>query len=314
MPKKSRRRNKRKKSRTRKKRGAVKYKKKKTENIMSTPKKTLKTNPERFGKNKSTDDIVKKVREILKTTPQRVKREKREEQIKSIGEQELALFKKQALIEMRINFEQTFGQAPSDRDRKMFSLVYKSLKDPLSKAEEDYIKKYRRDEEENKKKFMWTNNYLRQLKRKMSIKQLEIYKDGDNPENLLKTRTGKKREKDGPATGLEIDTADKDMSPVKGPDTRYPELSKEIGNRGKNLFQKSLQGGRKKKGGRRTRRKRGSNGKKTKKGITKHDRKGLPPPYELVQVDKPDDRFIMAGKRRTKKKTRNKKKTHKKKK
>ena len=61
MPKKSRRRNKRKKSRTRKKRGAVKYKKKKTENIMSTPKKTLKTNPERFGKNKSTDDNVKKV-------------------------------------------------------------------------------------------------------------------------------------------------------------------------------------------------------------------------------------------------------------
>ena len=103
------------------------------------------------------------------------------------------------------------------------------------------------------------------------------------------------------------------MSPVKGPDTRYPELSKEIGNRGKNLFQKSLQGGRKKKGGRRTRRKRGSNGKKTNTGITKHDRKGLPPPYELVQVDKPDDRFIMAGKRRTKKKTRNKKKTHKKK-
>ena len=86
---------------------------------------------------------------------------------------------------------------------------------------------------------------------------------------------------------------------------------KEIGKRGKNLFNK--QGGRKKKGGRRTRRKRGSNGKKTKKGITKHDRKGLPPPYELVQVDKPDDRFIMAGKRRTKKKTRNKKKTHKKK-
>ena len=53
---------------------------------MSTPKKTLKTNPERFGKNKSTDDIVKKVREILKTTPQRVKREIRDEQIKSIGE------------------------------------------------------------------------------------------------------------------------------------------------------------------------------------------------------------------------------------
>ena len=118
------------------------------------------------------------------------------------------------------------------------------------------------------------------------------------------------------------------MSPVKGPDTRYPELSKEIGNRGKNLFNnmrqedpkeignrgKNLfnkQGGRKKKGGRRTRRKRGSNGKKSKKGITKHDRKGLPPPNELVQVDKPDDRFIMGGKRRTKKKA--KKKTHKKK-
>ena len=71
MPKKSRRKNKRKKSRTRKKRGAVK-----------------------FGKNKTTSDIVKEGRKILKTTPQRVKREIRDEQIKSIGEQELALFKK----------------------------------------------------------------------------------------------------------------------------------------------------------------------------------------------------------------------------
>mgnify|MGYP001325350917 CR=1 FL=1 len=305
MPKKSRRRNKRKKSRTRKKRGAVK-----------------------FGKNKTTADIVKEGRKILKTTPQRKKRQDREKQIKLTGEKEFALFKQQALNEMRITFEQTFRQAPSDNDRKILSLVYKSLKDPLSKAEEDYIKKYRADESENKIKYVWMNNYLRQLKEKSQLKQFDIYKHGDNPKALLKYKTRKKRLKRGPASGLVINITD--MSPIKGPDTRYPELSKEIGNRGKNLFnnkrqedpkeigekgknlfQKSQQGGRKKKGGRRTRRKRGSNGKKTKKGITKHDGKGLPPPNELVQVDKPDDRFIMGGKRRTKKKA--KKKTHKKK-
>lgn len=305
MPKKSRRKNKRKKSRTRKKRGAVK-----------------------FGKNKTTSDIVKEGRKILQTTPQRKKRQYREQQIKLTGEKEFALFKKQALNEMRITFEDTFRQAPSDNDRKILSLVYKSLKDPLSKAEEYYIKKYRTDRAENKIKYVWMNNYLRQLKEKSQLKQFEIYKHGDNPNALLKYRKRKKRQKRGPASGLVINITD--MSPVKGPDTRYPELSKEIGNRGKNLFNnmqqedpkeigkrgKNLfnkQGGRKKKGGRRTRRKRGSNGKKTKKGITKHDNKGLPPPNELVQVDKPDDRFIMGGKRRTKKKTRNKKKTHKKK-
>ena len=283
MPKKSRRKNKRKKSRTRKKRGAVK-----------------------FGKDFTTKKIVKRGREILKTTPQRKKRQYREQQIKLTGEKEFALFKQQALNEMRITFEQTFGQAPSDNDRKILSLVYKSLKDPLSKAEEDYIKKYRADEAENKKKYVWMNITLRRLKEKSQLKQFDIYKHGDNPKALLKYRTtGKKRPKRGPASGLVINI-DTDMSPVKGPDTRYPELSKEIGNRGKNLFQKSQQLGRKKKGGRRTRKKRGSNGKKTKKGITKHDGKGLPPPNELVQVDKPDDRFIMGGKRRTKKKTRKK--------
>ena len=301
MPKKSRRKNKRKKSRTRKKRGAVK-----------------------FGKDFTTKKIVKRGREILKTTPQRKKRQYREQQIKLTGEKEFALFKQQALNEMRITFEQTFGQAPSDNDRKILSLVYKSLKDPLSKAEEDYIKKYRADEAENKKKYVWMNITLRRLKEKSQLKQFDIYKHGDNPKALLKYRTRKKKRKRGPASGLIINI-DTDMSPVKGPDTRYPELSKEIGNRGKNLFnnkrqedpkeigekgknlfQKSQQLGRKKKGGRRTRKKRGSNGKKTKKGITKHDGKGLPPPNELVQVDKPDERFIMGGKRRTKKKTRKK--------
>ena len=250
MPKKSRRKNKRKKSRTRKKRGAVK-----------------------FGKNKTTAQNVKKCREILKTTPQRKKRQEREQQIKLTGEKEFALFKQQALNEMRITFEQTFGQAPSDNDRKMLSLVYKSLKGPLSKAEEDDIKKYRAEDEENKKKFVWMNITLRRLKEKSQLKQFDIYKHGDNPKALLKYRTKKKRPKRGPASGLVINI-DTDMSPVKGPDTRYPELSKEIGNRGKNLFQKSQQLGRKKKGGRRTRKKkggrrtrkkRGSNGKKTKK-------------------------------------------------
>ena len=54
----------------------------------------------------------------------------------------------------------------------------------------------------------------------------------------------------GPASGLLINTKDKYMSPVKGPDTRYPRLSLDIGERtNKKLFK----GGRKKK--RRTRKK-----------------------------------------------------------
>ena len=36
----------------------------------------------------------------------------------------------------------------------------------------------------------------------------------------------------GPASGLVVDT-NKYMSPVKGPDTRYPRLSLDIGERGK---------------------------------------------------------------------------------
>ena len=151
MPKKSRRRNKRKKSRTRKKRGAVKYKK--TKDIMPALKKTIETKPpERFGKNKTTDDIVKEIQKRLNTPEMRLKRRIRDKLIKSTGKRELALFKKQALNQMRITFQKTFGQDPSDNDRKILTLVYKSLKEPLSKAEEDYINKYRAAEEKNKKK------------------------------------------------------------------------------------------------------------------------------------------------------------------
>ena len=274
MPKKSRRRNKRKKSRTRKKRGAVKYKK--TKDIMPALKKTIETKPpERFGKNKTTDDIVKEIQKRLNTPEMRLKRRIRDKLIKSTGKRELALFKKQALNQMRITFQKTFGQDPSDNDRKILTLVYKSLKEPLSKAEEDYINKYRAAEEKNKKKHMWMNNYLRQLKEKSQLEQFKIYKHGDNPEALLKYRSKKPPPKRGKATDLVINADPKYMSPVKGPDTRYPELSEEIGNRGKNLFnnkrqedpkeiankgknlfQKSQQVARKEKGGRRTRRKR----------------------------------------------------------
>ena len=162
------------KKRTRKKRGAVK-----------------------FGKNKTTAEIVKKGREVLKTTPQRKRRERREQQIKFTGEKEFALFRKQSLIEMGIAFQTTFGTAPSNRDRKILSLVYKSLKEPLSEAEEDDIKKYRAEDEENKRKFVWMNNYLRQLKNKSQRKKFEIYNHGSNPQALLKYNTGKKKVKKG---------------------------------------------------------------------------------------------------------------------
>ena len=97
MPKKSRRRNKNRKSRTIKKRGGKR--KKKTRKKRGAVK---------FGKNKTTAEIVKEGRKILQTTPQRKKRERREQQIKLTGEKEFALFKKQALNEMRIAFQTTF--------------------------------------------------------------------------------------------------------------------------------------------------------------------------------------------------------------
>ena len=225
------------KKKTRKKRGAVK-----------------------FGKNKTTAEIVKEGRKILKTTPQKKKRQIREQQIKLTGEQEFALFKKQSLIEMSIAFQTTFGIAPSNRDRKILSLVYKNLKEPLSEAEEDDIKKYRAEEEENKRKFVWMNNYLRQLKKKSQKKKFEIYNHGDNPKALLKYKTGKKKVKKGPATGLVINTDNKYMSPVKGPDTRYSDTNFAVEERAKNVRKSHKNlidyfgGGRKKK----TRKKKGS--------------------------------------------------------
>ena len=224
------------KKKTRKKRGAVK-----------------------LGKNKTTAEIVKKGREVLKTTPLRKRRKRREQLIKDTGEKAFALFRKQSIIEMSIAFQTTFGIAPSNRDRKILSLVYKNLKEPLSEAEEDDIKKYRAEEEENKRKFVWMNNYLRQLKKKSEKKQFEIYNHGDNPKALLKYSTGKKRVKKGPATGLVINTDNKYMSPVKGPDTRYSDTNFAVEERAKNIRKshKNLVdyfgGGRKKK----TRKKRG---------------------------------------------------------
>ena len=95
------------------------------------------------------------------------------------------------------------------------------------------------------------NNSLRQLRVMSEKTKHQIYNTGDDPEVIKKYKPRKKQRKMGPASGLVVDT-DKYMSPVKGPDTRYPKLSLDIGERGKshkNLFK----GGRKKK----TRKKRG---------------------------------------------------------
>ena len=217
----------RRKKKTRKKRGAVK-----------------------FGKNKTTADIVKKGRKILQTTPQKKKRQERELQIKLTGEKEFALFKKQAMNRMKIAFIKSFNQPPSDNDRKILSLVYKSLKQPLNKQENKIIQDYRADEHVNKRKLVWMNNSLRQLREMSEKTKHQIYNTGDDPEVIKKYRPRQRQRKTGPASGLLINTKDKYMSPVKGPDTRYPRLSLDIGERtNKKLFK----GGRKKK--RRTRKK-----------------------------------------------------------
>ena len=222
-------RKRRRKRKTRKKRGAVK-----------------------FGKNKTTAEIVKEGRKILQTTPQKKKRQIREQQIKLTGEQEFALFKKQALNQMKIAFIKSFGEPPSNMDKKILTLVYKFLKDEISKEETDFIEDYRAKNNENKRKLVWMNNSLRQLRDESVKRKHQIYNTGDDPEVIKKYRPRQRPRKDGPATGLVVDT-NKYMSPVKGPDTRYPKLSLDIGERSKshkNLFQ---EGGRKKK--RRTRKK-----------------------------------------------------------
>ena len=218
----------RRKKKTRKKRGGVK-----------------------FGKNKTTAEIVKEGRKILQTTPQKKKRQIREQQIKLTGEQEFSLFKKQAMNKMKTAFYKSFKKLPSDIDRKILSLVYKRLKQPLSAQENQIMRNYRAENNENKRKLVWMNNSLRQLREKSEIVKHKIYNTGDDPEAIKKYRPREKPRKMGPASGLVIDT-DKYMSPVKGSDTRYPRLSLDIGERGKshkNLFK----GGRKKK--RRTRKK-----------------------------------------------------------
>ena len=59
----------------------------------------------------------------------------------------------------------------------------------------------------------------------MSEKQNIKYNTGDDPEVIKKYRPRKKQIKMGSASGLVIDT-DKYMSPVKGPDTRYPVITR----------------------------------------------------------------------------------------
>ena len=221
----------RRKKKTRKKRGAVK-----------------------FGKNKTTAEIVNQGRKILQTTPQKKKRQIREQQIKLTGQQEFALFINQAKNKMRIAFIKSFGEPPSNMDKKIFTLVYKFLKDKISEEESDLIEDYRAKNNENKRKLVWINNSLRQLRDESIKRKNKIYNTGDDPEVIKKYRPRKKQIKMGPASGLEINTS-KYMSPVKGDDNRYPELSLDIRERGKshkNLFK----GGRKKKRRKTKRRKR----------------------------------------------------------
>ena len=61
----------------------------------------------------------------------------REQEIEKIGKQQFALFKKQAMDRMKIAFIKSFNEPPSDKDGKILSLVYKSLKQPLNKKENE---------------------------------------------------------------------------------------------------------------------------------------------------------------------------------
>ena len=156
--------------RTRKKRGAVK-----------------------FGKNKTTAEIVKEGRKILQTTPQKKKRQIREQQIKLTGEQEFALFKKQALNKMKIAFIKSFGKPPSNMDKKILTLVYKFLKNEISKEETDFMNEdYRAENNENKRKLVWMNNSLRQLRDESVKRKHQIYNTGDDPEVIKKYRPRKR--------------------------------------------------------------------------------------------------------------------------
>ena len=125
------------------------------------------------------------------------------------------------------------------------------MKQPLNKQENKIIQDYRADEHVNKGKLVWMNNSLRQLREMSEKTKHQIYNTGDDPEVIKKYRPRKRQRKMGPASGKVIDT-DKYMSPVKGPDTRYPKLILDIGERGK-LHKNLFEGGRKKK--RRTRKK-----------------------------------------------------------
>ena len=235
MPKKTRRKNNRKKSRTRKKRGAVK-----------------------FGKNKTTDDIVKKGRKILLTTPKKKYRDEREKQIKLTGEKEFALFKKQAMDRMKIAFYKSFKELPSDNDRKILSLVYKGLKQQLSKQENEIIQDYRLENNKNKRKLVWMHNSLRQLREESVKRKHQIYNTGDDPEALIKFKPRKRQRRMGAASGRVIDTS-KYMSPVKGDKFRYIDINFDAAERAresrtaapakshKNLFNKKKHAGRKKK-------------------------------------------------------------------
>ena len=192
---------------------------------------------------------MKKSRELLKTTPQKKRIKRREQKIRLTGEQEFALFKKQALNKMKIAFIKSFGKPPSNMDKKILTLVYKFLKDEINEFEADFIEDYRAKNNENKRKLVWMNNALRQLREKSEIVKHKIYNTGDDPEALMKYKPRKKKPIKGPATNLVVDT-DKYMSPIKGPDTRYPRLSLDIGERSN---RKLFKGGRKKK----TRKKKG---------------------------------------------------------
>ena len=65
---------------------------------------------------------------------------------------------------MKIAFIKSFNQPPSVKDGKMLSLVYKSLKQPLNKKENEIIQDYRAENNINKRKLVWMNNSARQLK------------------------------------------------------------------------------------------------------------------------------------------------------
>ena len=60
------------------------------------------------------------------------------------------------------------------------------MKQPLSAQENQIMRNYRAENNENKRKLVWMNNALRQLRQKSEKVKHQIYNTGDDPDAYKK--------------------------------------------------------------------------------------------------------------------------------